>query len=149
MFAVEMSNSPETGILLDRLALLGRGCVPGLIISVLLTVVGLAISSLVERTNTATIAIFGVLVIAAGMAPITARFILEDPAWHALNPFNAVQTIANDILPPMPGALPNFEDVSRNAKAIPLTAAWVSIACWTGAGLAVLIMRIRKVEVVT
>ena len=149
MFLVEMSNSPDKGILLDRLALLGRGCLPGLLISVLLTCVGLAVSSLVERTNTATIAIFGLLVIVAGMAPITARFILEDPVWYALNPFNAVQTIANDILPPMPAALPNFEDVSRRAKQIPLGAAWFSVACWTGVGLAVLVLRIRKVEVVT
>ena len=148
MFAVEMSNSPDQGILLDRLALLARGCVPGVLISVLLATVGLAISSLVERTNTATIAIFGVLIIAAGMAPLTARHILNDPVWNALDPFMAMQAIGNDILPAMP-RLPNMKDLSERAKDLPMHAAWTSIACWTGIGLAVLILRIRKVEVVT
>ena len=149
MFGVEMANSPENGILLDRLALLGRACLPCLILSVLVTSVGLAVSSLVERTNTATIAIFGVFVIVAGMAPITARFILEDPEWNALNPFIAIQAIANDLLPTVPTELLQFGSLSRRAKAISLDASWLSVAVWTVGGLAFLFARIRKVEVIT
>ncbi len=151
MFMVEMSNSPDQGILLDRLALLARGCLPGVLISVVLATGGLAISSLVERSNTATIAIFGAIFITAGMAPICAKLIFNDPTWNALDPFVAMQAIGNDILPRLPSlpSMINVQDVPGRAKDLPLAVAWTSIACWTGAGLALLTLRIRKVEVVT
>jgi len=149
MFAVEIANSPEEGILLDRLALLGRACMPCFALSVLLTSVGLAVSSLVERTNTATLAIFGVFVIVAGMAPITARFIIKDPEWNALNPFIAIQAIAHDLLPTVRAELLEFGGLSRRAKVVSLDAAWLSVAAWTVGGFALLFARIRKVEVVT
>ena len=74
-----------------------------------------------------------------------AQEVFRDPAWYALSPEKSVQALTNHFLP-LPEQL-----VGRRGAAMlpPINVAWMSLGLWTAGGLALLVARIRKVEVVT
>jgi len=142
VFGMELANAPDMSIFVDRIGLLARGLVPCLLITVACTSIALGISSLMERTNAASMLVFCVLVFPMIVVNASYPSVFTDPTWLAIDPFNAMVRIEHELLPPV-------ADSTANAYQIPLAAAWQSILAWTGAGLLILGWRIRNVEVVT
>jgi len=108
-----------------------------------LSVIMLAISSLMQRTSHASLLFFGVILPVQVIATILAYQVFDDANWLALSPKECVDAISREFLP-MP-------EMFRQGSFRPRLSqgwAWGGLAAWTGAGLAVLVARIRKVEVV-
>ncbi|MHC4954254.1 MAG: ABC transporter permease [Planctomycetota bacterium] len=149
MFGVEITNSPEEGIFMARLYALLHAWLACFALTAALTSISLGISSLMDRTNTASLAVFGVLVIASIAARICANVVFDNNAWLAINPFLAMQRVAHELLPIVPKAIVNMGGLENISKTIPLAAAWQSLVAWTGTGLLLFGWRVRNVEVVT
>jgi len=147
MFAIDLANTPADVEIGGRLAVLGRGLVPLAALCACLTAVALGISSLMERTNAASLVAFGLIIFATVAAQACVRLVFEDPAWFAIDPFLCAQSIGNSLLPEMPGVL-QMSDVSYDARELSVETAWCGLAAWTAAGLLVLWRAVRRVEVV-
>lgn len=144
LYLVEVSLNPKEGIVTERLDTLWRSLVPSVARMVPLSVVMLAVSSLMRRASHAALLFFGIFMPLHGITLLFART-FDNPAWLALSPELAVRAITDHLLP-LPGELLR----RRGALGLPpIGVAWTSLALWTAGGLAVLLGRIRRVEVVT
>jgi ABC-type transport system involved in multi-copper enzyme maturation permease subunit len=147
MFAVDAANTPGDVDLLHRLRVLGLGMLPLLFLTVCVTSIALGVSSVMERTNAASLVVFGIIIFTAAAAQAVVSLVVDDPAWFAIDPFLCTQSIGNALLPALPDTL-NLSDVASDAQALPSRAAGWGLALWTGAGLLLLWWRVRRVEVV-
>ncbi|MHC4448804.1 MAG: ABC transporter permease [Planctomycetota bacterium] len=147
MFAVDIANTPEDVVYAQRLGVLLRGMLPLAMLTVCLTSMSLGVSSLMERTNAASLVLFGLCIFATVAAHVLAREIFEDPAYFAIDPFLCAQAIGNDLLPAMPSMI-NLSEVSTESQELAPTTAWWGLSVWAATGLFVLWLRVRKVEVV-
>ncbi|MHC4549310.1 MAG: ABC transporter permease [Planctomycetota bacterium] len=145
MYLLDVGFSDEEGVLVARLPILARSLVPGLLQVMVLGVVALGVSSLSRRTPYAALLFFGLILMSNVLAQLLARQVFADPAWLALSPSQSVRRIAFDVLP-VRGPLA-FR--GRHLQSMDVGLAWLSVGLWTAAGLAVLVARIRRVEVVT
>jgi len=145
LYLADVAFSTGDGIAAQHFPTLLRSLVPGCVGCIALSSVALGVSSLVDRTNQAVLLFFGVLVTAMILGNLFAFQVFRDPAWRALSPLACVERIAIWILP-LP---PRFEMGSRRLAQLDVGLAWTAISIWTGAGLGLLLLRIRKVEVVT
>jgi ABC-type transport system involved in multi-copper enzyme maturation permease subunit len=145
MYFIDVGFSEVDGALLDRLPVLLKSLVPSLVRIGVLGAIALGISSLARRTNYAALLILGIMMVVGIMGELLARQIFRDPTWRAVSPSACVSRIAVQFLP-LPDTLPQGRGFSVDMD---LGAAWLGVGLWTAAGLAVLLARIRKVEVVT
>lgn len=129
------------------LRLMAAVMVPLATLTLVLTLFALAISSLVERKNAASLAVFGGLFMVGTVSTILV-VLFKSPAWMAISPIAAAQAIGNDALPELVAPGLGFPQVDPAIAGIPIARAWLSLAAWGCVSLAVLIWRIRKVEVV-
>jgi ABC-type transport system involved in multi-copper enzyme maturation permease subunit len=147
MFAVDIANTPEDVVYAERFGVLLRGMLPLAMLTVCLTSMSLGVSSLMERTNAASLVLFGLCIFATVAAHVLAREIFDDPAYFAIDPFLCAQAIGNDLLPAMPSMI-NLSEVSAESQELAPTSAWWGLTAWAAGGLFVLWWRVRKVEVV-
>jgi len=143
LYLVEVSLNPKEGIVTERLDTLWRSLVPSLARMIPLSAVMLGVSSLMRRANHAALLFFAIFMPLHGISALLAHT-FHDPAWLALSPERAVQAISNHVLP-----LPRELILRRGRPLPPIGIAWTSLGLWTAVGLAVLLGRIRRVEVVT
>jgi len=144
MFLLDVGLADEKGIFLDRAPILLRSVVPSLVRVALLSVVALAASSLAKRTNYAALLLLGLMMVATIASQLFARRIFHDPVWLAISPGQCAMRIAHDLLP-LP---PLINQRGRFLQSMDVGYAWLGVGIWTATGLAVLLGRIRKVEVV-
>ena len=145
MYVVELGFSGEEGLAARQLPVLAKSLLPGLVGCIVYASLALGVSSLVEKTNQAALLFFGLVMMAFVLSQMFTFALFGDAAWQAISPGNCIQRIAADALPLPPGVGlggPHVEEM-------PLAAAWTGAGAWTAAGLAVLVVRIRKVEVVS
>ncbi|MEM8884396.1 MAG: ABC transporter permease subunit [Planctomycetota bacterium] len=148
MFLYEIGNSPAEIEFGDRLGVLADGLIPLGALTLALASISLGISSLVERSNIASLALFGLLLFATVFSNATVELITEDPRWYALDPFYSAQAVAHHLLPEIPKLDLPARALPRQALQIPLSVAWSSLAGWTALGVGLLVWRVRRVEVV-
>jgi hypothetical protein len=109
----------------------------------------LGISSLMERTSAASLAVIALLIFSFVAAALCSHVIFDDPAWMGLSPFRAMERVGDYLLPPVPQQVAGLGDLDMSTKEIPIAFAWQSLWAWTGFGLLLLWWRVRKVEVVS
>ncbi len=145
MYLIDVGFSDTDGALLDRFPILLRSLVPGLVRILVLGSIALGMSSLARKANYAALLFLGIMMVVGIMGELLAREIFRDPTWRAVSPSACVSRIAVQVLP-LPEVMPQ-----RRAFLMEMDvgAAWLGAGLWTAAGLAVLLLRIRKVEVVT
>ena len=147
ILAVDLANTPGDIDYGSRFSVLGRGLLPLALLAGCLTAVSLGVSSLLERTNAASLVVFGLFLFAGVAAQACVRLVFEDPAYFAIDPFLCAQSIGDHLLPARPVML-GVAEVSSNAQELPVGAACWGLAAWSGGGLFLLWWRVRKVEVV-
>lgn len=142
-FLVELALSTEEGVFLGQLPTLLRSWMTGLSLLVPLASLSLGISALNEKPNYASLATIGVLMLSFPLTAVLAHEVFRDSSWYALSPFACTTRIGAYYLSdtPPPGA-------PGNVQGMAITTAWLGVAGWTALGLALLVWRIRKVEVV-
>jgi hypothetical protein len=145
MYVVELGFSDEAGLAMKQLPVFAKSLVPGLVGCVVYASLALGVSSLTEKTNQAALLYFGLVMIAFVMSQMLSFALFGNDAWQAVSPGNCIQRIAADLLP-LPAAA---RLVDPHIEAMPVSAAWLGASGWTAAGLAALVVRIRKVEVVS
>jgi len=146
MYVIQLGFSNEAGLALKQLPTLARSLVPGLVGCFVYGALALGTSSLTEKTNQAALLFFGLVMMAFVLAQIFTRG-LEDAAWKAIAPHYCIERIAAELMP-MP-SVPQLSQIDSGIKNIPLAAALLGAGLWIAAGLGTLIVRIRKVEVVS
>ncbi|MHC4974403.1 MAG: ABC transporter permease [Planctomycetota bacterium] len=146
MYLIDVGFSETDGALLDRFPVLLWSLVPGLVRIAVLGSIALGISSLARKTNYAALLFLGIMMVVGIMGELLAREIFRDPSWRAVSPNACVSRIAVQVLP-LPEVMPQRR--SSLIAEMNVGAAWLGVGLWTAAGLAVLVARIRKVEVVT
>ena len=142
MFIAEVALNPKEGQFPTQLATFGNSLIPSLARIVSLSAVILGVSSLTRRSNHAALLFFGIVLSAMAAAEIFARTIFHDPVWLSISPRGCINRITMEHLPA------RFEPQTFTAG-LSIGAAWTGISLWTVAGLTVLVLRIRKVEVVS
>lgn len=144
MYLVEVAFSDADGIALRQLPTLLRTLATGGLGIAVLASVALGVSSLTERPTYAALTFLGISVVAFGTAHHLADA-LRDPNLLVLEPYACVRRIALDLLPVPAPLRPGTEDLA----AMDVGRAWTGFGIWTGLGLLVLVLRVRRVEVVT
>lgn len=142
MFLAEVFLNPAEGVFGTQLETLWYSLIPSLARMVSLSALVLGVSSLVRRANHAALLFFGILLPAQGLAQILSREVFRDPNWLAISPKACVDRITMEYLP-------SVSERWVHTGTLDIVAAWTGIALWTAAGLTVLTLRIRKVEVVS
>lgn len=145
IFLLELAFFGEEGTFAHQFPVLVRSLVPSLALMVVLSSMSLGVSSLTKKANHAVLLFFG-LCIGVGIASeILVREVFDNPALYAVSPFKSVRRIALELMP-----IPRRLDTeARVLGEMPFSAAWTGLAIWTAAGLSILALRIRRVEVVT
>ncbi|MHC4956802.1 MAG: hypothetical protein ACYTGN_00405 [Planctomycetota bacterium] len=145
LYLVDISLNPAEGVVMDQLPTLGKSLVPAVARVIPLSVIMLAISSMMTRTGHASLLFFGIILPAQFIAAILAYQVFENGHWLAISPGECVDAISREFLP-----LPAIAGQGDGGDRVQLTQewAWGGLAVWTVAGLALLVSRIRKVEVV-
>jgi len=136
--------SDADGAFVKQFPIFARSLVPSVALVVTISADALGLSSLTSRRNYAVLFFFALAMLTWLLSEFFARQVFDDPAWYAISPFQSSKRIAIEMLP-MPQ---QFECGDRMLRQMPVGTAWMGLLCWTGAGLAVLAARIRKVEVV-
>lgn len=144
MYAVEVAFTSADGVAWRQLPTLLRSCLAGLLGTTVVTSVGIGISSLTERPTYAALFLLGVAVLALGVSQHLAQP-LDDPDLLAIYPYHCVQRIAIDVMPTPQTLRPGTGFLEK----MDVSWAWTSLGIWTAAGLLVLVLRVRRVEVVT
>jgi len=145
LYLLELGFSSEEGVAVAQFPVLLRSLVPSVALVVVLSAMSLGVSSLTKKSSHAVLLFFG-LCIGAGIASeILVREVFENPSFYAVSPFRSVRRIAIEMLP-IPRQLDREVGVLGE---MPFSAAWTGLALWTGGSLALLALRIRRVEVVT
>ncbi len=142
MFLAEVFLNPAEGVFGTQLETLWYSLIPSFARIVSLSALVLGVSSLVRRANHAALLFFGILLPAQGLAQILSREVFRDPNWLAISPKACVDRITMEYLP-------SVSERWIHTWNLDIVAAWTGIALWTAAGLTVLTLRIRKVEVVS
>ena len=142
MFLAEVFLNPAEGVFGTQLKTLWYSLIPSLARMVSLSALILGVSSLVRRANHAALLFFGILLPADGIASILSREVFRNPNWLAVSPKACVDRITME-------SLPAVSERWVHTGQLDIGAAWTGVALWTAAGLAVLTLRIRKVEVVS
>jgi ABC-type transport system involved in multi-copper enzyme maturation permease subunit len=144
MYLVEVGFSETDGTAMRQMPTLLGSCATGAIGVVLVTSIGLGVSSLTERPTYAALTLLGVGAIMAGLAFHLAEG-LDKPSLLALSPYACVQRIGMEFID-VPAAL---RSELNFLSGMPIRAAWTGAGIWTALSLGVLILRVRRVEVVT
>jgi ABC-2 type transport system permease protein len=144
MYAIEVAFSEAEGVAWRQLPTLLRSCAAGALGVALLTSLSLGVSSLTERPTYAALFLLGLGVITTGVSFFLAE-VLDNFDWIAVSPYACVYRLALHLVP-VPGAL--SEDTADFEK-FGVPAAWAGLGLWTALGLGALVLRIRRVEVVT
>ena len=145
IYLVEVGFSPKDGVALSQLPTLGWSLVPNLARLLVLGAVALAASALTKRTSHAVLLFFGIMLVAYLLGQTLSRQVFDDPSWRALSPGSCVERLGVEYLPlPRP-----LERASWSLREMGVGTAWLGLGAWTAAALAVIVARVRKVEVVT
>jgi len=147
VLAVDLAYATEEIQWVSRLRLTAGVMLPLAALTLVLTLFSLAVSSLLERKNAASLTVFGGLFMVGAVSGILMP-LFGSPAWMAINPVAAAQAIGTDALPALPTAGISLPSVKSEIALIPVGAAWASLAAWGAVSAIVLFWRIRKVEVV-
>lgn len=144
MYAIEIAFSDAEGVAWRQMPTLLRSCAAGALGVGLLTALSLGVSSLTERPTYAALFLLGLGVLTGGVALFLAG-VLDDADWFAAAPYLCVYRVALDLMPVPQGLSADtarFEEFS-------VSAAWTGLGLWTALSLGTLVVRIRRVEVVT
>jgi ABC-2 type transport system permease protein len=144
MYVVDIAFADEEGQALRQLPTLLRSLAVGALGVFLLTSVALGVSSVADRPTHASLFFLGLMVLSAALAAWLSRFL--GPPWQALNPYSCVQRVGVALLDVPERTL--FR-TPRPLLEMPVGWAWAGLGVWPGAGLLLLVARIRRVEVVT
>ena len=145
LYLIEIGFAGEEGAAASQFPVLLRSLVPSVLLVVVLSSMSLGVSSLTKKASHAVLLLFGLSIGAGIAADLLARMVFDNPALFAVSPFRAVRRIALELMP-MPRRLDTEAGMLGD---MPLGAAWTGLAIWTAAGLSILLLRIRRVEVVT
>jgi ABC-type transport system involved in multi-copper enzyme maturation permease subunit len=145
MYVIELGFSDEAGLALKQLPMLGKSLVPGLVGCMVYASLALGASSLTAKTNQAALLYFGIVMMAFVMSNVLKHAAAGGAAWEAVSPGNCIQRIGAELMP-LPAKAGMGDPGILN---IPLAAAWTGAGAWTVAGLGILVVRIRNVEVVS
>jgi len=144
MYLVEVGFSETDGTAMRQMPTFLASCATGAIGVVLVTSIGLGVSSLTERPTYAALTLLGVGVIMAGLS-FHLALALGKPSLLALSPYACVQRIGMELM-----VIPEALRAEMNALSVmPIRAAWTGVSIWTALSLGVLVLRVRRVEVVT
>jgi ABC-type transport system involved in multi-copper enzyme maturation permease subunit len=144
MYGIEVAFSDVEGVAWRQMPTLLRSCAAGALGVALLTSLSLGASSLFERPPYAALFLLGLGALTAGVAVFLAE-VLDDAGWLALSPYSCVHRIAIDLLP-VPAGL---SDDTAELERLGVRVAWSGFAAWISLALATLVLRVRRVEVVT
>lgn len=145
MYLVDISLAQEDGAWRAELPGLLRSLVPGVLGVAVLSSIALAASSLCTRNQYGTFLCVALLMVTMFVG-LTLGGIFGDPAWRMIAPTSALMRVTLDLLHVPDPVLPDFY---RGLAGVGVPAAWTSLAAWTGLALLVLLVRVRKVEVVS
>jgi len=145
MYLLDIAFSDAEGVAGDHFGTFVRSCAAGGAGVVVLTAISLGVSSVIERPSYAALLTLGTVGLAAGLGALLAAQVFHDPAWLALSPWACVQRLGMELLQ-LPERL-QFED--RLLRGLSMRWAWTGFWGWSIAGFAVLVARVRRVEVVT
>jgi ABC-type transport system involved in multi-copper enzyme maturation permease subunit len=143
MYVVEVAFSSAGGVAWRQLPTLLKTCAVGGLGAVVVTAIALGISSLTERPTYAALFFLGIVMLALFVSMHLAMP-LDDPNLLAIYPYSCVRRIALDLLP-TPAYQPEIPMLAR----MDVARAWTSLGIWTAAGAGILVLRVRRVEVVT
>jgi ABC-2 type transport system permease protein len=145
LYLIELGFAAESGVAARQFPVLLRSLVPSVALVVVLSSMSLGVSALTKKSNHAVLLFFG-LCIGVGIASeILVREVFDNQALYAVSPFKSVRRIALELMP-----IPRRLDTeARVLGEMPVAAAWTGLVLWTAAGLSLLALRIRRVEVVT
>lgn len=144
MYAVEVAFSEVEGTAWLQVPTLLRSCAAGALGVALFTSISLGVSSLTERPTYAALFLLGLGVLTTGVSLFLSE-VLDNRGFLALSPYACVHRIALDLLP-VPIEL--SED-TKYLEGLGIRTAWFGLGLWTSGGIAVLVTRVRRVEVVT
>ena len=145
LYFIEIGFAGEEGAAVKQFPVLLRSLVPSVLLVVVLSSMSLGVSSLTKKASHSVLLLFGLSIGAGIAADLLARMVFDNPALFAVSPFRAVRRIALELMP-MPRRLDTEAGMIGD---MPLSAAWTGLAIWTAGGLSILLLRIRRVEVVT
>ncbi len=144
MYAMEVAFSEVEGTAWRQMPTLLRSCAAGALGVALFTSISLGVSSLTERPTYAALFLLGFGVLTTGIAHFLAE-VLDDRGWLALSPYTCVHRIALHLLPvPI-----DLSEDTAYLEELGIRTAWFGAGAWILAGIAVLVARVRRVEVVT
>jgi ABC-type transport system involved in multi-copper enzyme maturation permease subunit len=143
MYLVEVAFSSRDGIAWRQLPTLLKSCAVGGLGAAVVSAITLGVSSLTERPTYAAFFFLG-LTMLSFFVSMHLAMPLDDPNLLAIYPYSCVRRIALDLLP-TPAYAPEIPMLAR----MDLSRAWTSLGLWTAASLGILVLRVRRVEVVT
>lgn len=144
MYLTEVALSDAEGVAWRQMPTLLRSCAAGALGVLLFTSLSLGVSSLTERPTYAALFLLGFGVLTTGIAHFLSE-VLEDRGWLALSPYTCVHRIGLHLLP-VPAEL---SVDTAYLEELNLRTAGFGLGLWILAGIAVLVLRVRRVEVVT
>lgn len=144
MYGMEISFSTVDGVASRQLPTFLRSCAAGALGVTMFTSLALGVSSLTERPTYGALFLLGIGAVSTGVAHFVAN-VLRDAKWLAISPYSCVHRIALDLLPVPPQLSTNTGFLEECS----LRGAWIGFGVWVALGLGTLIVRVRRVEVVT
>ncbi len=145
MYLVEVLLSTQDDVASAQFPSLLRSFVPGACCILLFSALSLAVSSVSKRAAYAALAFLGLIVLSSAISHVLVRG-MRDPAWFAVSPTACVFRISLEVLP---GAGTGRGVFGRHIPHLDAGLAWTGLGVWTTLSLAVLAIRIRRVEVVS
>jgi ABC-type transport system involved in multi-copper enzyme maturation permease subunit len=144
MYGVEVAFSEAEGVARGQLPTLLRSCATGALGVGVLTSIALGVSSLTERPTYAALFLLGIGAVTSGLA-FHLSGALRDATWLAISPTACIQRIGMDLIE-VPAQL---RTDLRYLEKLAVREAWIGAGAWAGLGLGILVVRVRRVEVVT
>jgi ABC-type transport system involved in multi-copper enzyme maturation permease subunit len=143
MYLVEVAFSSRDGIAWRQLPTLLKTCAVGGIGAAVIAAITLGVSSLTERPTYAALFFLGIVMLSLFVAMHLAMP-LDNPNLLSIYPYFCVRRIALDLLPTQ-AYVPEVPMLAR----MEVARAWTSLGIWTAASLGILVVRVRRVEVVS
>jgi ABC-2 type transport system permease protein len=144
MYLVDAGFAEKEGQALRQLPVLLKSLLVGGIGVFLLTSVALGASSMADRPAHAALFFLGLIGLSAALGPVLARFL--GASWEALSPYGCIQRIGVELFD-VPDRL--LIRTRASLKELGVGWAWAGVALWSALGLGLLVVRVRRVEVVT